>query len=189
VCALCVLAAHTATRCNMLQHATTYDDRKEVDSRVLFFAHTCKTERDTATQYTATYCNTLQHTAIPCMLLFARTCKTECDTATHCNTLQHTATHCNTLQYTAIYRNTPQYTACFSLRALARLSVTLQHTATHCNTLQYTAIHCNTPQYTAIQCVLLFARACRLNEKLVKFESGSSRRKCTQLAPLEGRGR
>jgi len=35
----------------------------------------------------ATYCNTLQHTATHCTLQH---------TATHCNTLQHTATHCNT---------------------------------------------------------------------------------------------
>ena len=36
-----------------------------------------------ASWYTFSICNTLQHTA------------------THCNTLQHTATHCNTLQHTA----------------------------------------------------------------------------------------
>ena len=62
----------------------------------------------TATQHTATHCNTLQHTATHCNTLQ--------HTATHCNALQHTATHCNTLQHTAPHCNT------------------LHHTATHCNT-------------------------------------------------------
>jgi len=59
--------------------------------------------------YSATHCNTLQHTA------------------THCNTLQHTATHCNTLLHTATLCNTLQHTAIHCN--------TLQHTTTHCNTI------------------------------------------------------
>ena len=64
-------------------------------------------------------------------------------TATHCNTLQHTATqetdvccvcvviHCNTLQHTAT-----QETAVCCVCVVIHCN-TLQHTATHCNTLQH----------------------------------------------------
>jgi len=78
-------------------------------------------------------------------------------TATHCNTLQHTATytatHCNTLQHTATYTSTHVCVLCGSdsqvyctvhiifecevvLNTFAGCAAT--HTATHCNT------HCNT---------------------------------------------
>jgi len=76
-----------------------------------------------ALQHTATPCNTLFYTVIPCTTLQ--------HPITHCNTLYHTATHYTTLQHT-----TPQCN-------------TLHHTATHrlvgyCNTppgglLQHTA--------------------------------------------------
>jgi len=64
--------------------------------------------------------------------------------ATHCNTLQHTASHCNTLQHTALhswYTLTYVYTAtqCNTLQHAATHCSTLQHTATHCNKLQHTA--------------------------------------------------
>jgi len=71
-------------------------------------------------QYTATHCNTLQHTAahstIKCFwILFVQP---------HAwALLQHIATHCSKLQHIA-----QPYNA-------------LHHTASHCNTLQYTATH------------------------------------------------
>jgi len=89
---------------------------------------------------TATYCNTLQHTATHC--------NTHCSShnsarrclyiATHCNALQHTATHCNILQ-----QHTAIGVTCGSV------VYTLRHTATHCNTQQHTATHCNTLRHTA----------------------------------------
>jgi len=71
---------------------------------------------------TATYCNTLQHSAI------------------HCNAPEHTATQCNALHRTATYYNT-----------LRKNGTTLQLTAIQFDTLQHTVIHCNTPQHTATQ--------------------------------------
>ena len=73
--------------------------------------------------YTATLCNTLQHTT------------------PRYNTLQHSATHRNTLHHTATHRNTPQHTATHRN--------TPQHPATPRNTLQHTAPHSTTPQHTA----------------------------------------
>ena len=81
-----------------------------------------------ASQTSATHCNTLQHTATPCNALQRTT--TQCNalqrTATHCNALQRTAAHCNALQRTAthctaLHRTTPHYT-------------TLHRTTPHCNT-------------------------------------------------------
>jgi len=72
-------------------------------------------------------------------------------TATHCNTLQHTATHCNTLQYTAIHCNTQCNTLqhIVTHRTTMQNTVThcntLQHTTTHRSTLHHTATHCKTP--------------------------------------------
>jgi len=65
----------------------------------------------------------------------------------HCNTLQtlqHTATHWNTLQHTA--------TDCNTLQHSATHYNTLQHTTTHYNTLQHTTTHCSTPQHSATHC-------------------------------------
>jgi len=93
---------HTETRCNTLQHTysseqyTRYQDMRA--ARIKTLAH----------KDTATYFNTLQHTAI------------------HCNT--H-ATHCNTLQHT----HSPEQYTCYQDMRAARLK-TLQHTATRCNT-------------------------------------------------------
>ena len=68
--------------------------------------------------YTATHCNTLQHTSKHCR---AEDCRevtmqhnrylTRCTpiSSTHCDTLRHTATHCSTLQYTATQCNTMQH--------------------------------------------------------------------------------
>jgi len=60
---------------------------------------------------------------------------TRCDTLQHTATLQHAASHCNTLQHNASHSNTLQRTATHC--------ITLQHTATHCNTLQHTATQRN----------------------------------------------
>ena len=64
-----------------------------------------------------TYCNTLQHIAIPCNTLQHSTA--------HYTTLQHTATHCNTLHHSAAHGGT------------------VPHSATQCNSLQHTPTHCN----------------------------------------------
>jgi len=97
-------------------------------------------------QRTATHCNTLQHTATPCLhesheMLISGAGESCVDnalqhTATHCNTLQHTATrtatHCNTL---------PVYVARYAYQR-HRLVVCRQRNAMHCNTLQHAATHC-----------------------------------------------
>ena len=84
--------------------------------------------------YTATQCNTLQHTG---------------PAATHCTTLQHAATHCITLQHIA---------QCSTLQRIEDVPCyVLQHAATHCNTLQHlqhTATHCNTLQHAATHCTM-----------------------------------
>ena len=112
----------------------------------IFFFHTaphCSTPQHTATQHTATHCNTLQYTA------------------THCNTLQHTATHvrrdwrnrsslarivhtathCNTLQHNGTHRNTLHHT-CDAMDAIVSPSRTQW---THYQKLQHSAPYCNTP--------------------------------------------
>ena len=103
-------------------------------------------------QRSATFCNTLQHTATHCNILHMHWTESVwynmLYTATHCNTLQHTATHCNTLQLTATHCNT-LYThwsefVCYNAQSTATHCNTLQHTKTHYNTLQHTATHCNT---------------------------------------------
>jgi len=96
----------------------------------------CNTLQHTATHYTtprlesvqqtATHCNTLQHTASQD---FA-SCSEAHNTATHYNALQHIATHCNTLHLKTL-RRTPKLKYC----------ITLEYVATHCNTLQHTAKH------------------------------------------------
>jgi len=48
-----------------------------------------------ALSYTATYCNTLQRTAVALPGLLES--HDDCDTETHCNTLQHAVKHCNAL--------------------------------------------------------------------------------------------
>ena len=104
----------------------------------------------TTLQYTATHCNTLQHTARDYAnyndeWYYADNTATHCKRLrqlqwrmvlcrVHCNALQHTVTHCNTLQHTATYCK----------RLCRQHSNTRQHTATHGNTLQHTATHCNT---------------------------------------------
>jgi len=64
-----------------------------VDFREVALSVETKKARPNAAQYpwSATHCNTPQHTA------------------THCNTLQHTATHCNTLQLLYCNKTTPHY--------------------------------------------------------------------------------
>ena len=70
-------------------------------------------QRQHTLQHTATYCNTLQHTAIcyntPICLRHERCLQLQRQhtlqhNATHCNTMQHTATQCNTLFHTATHR-------------------------------------------------------------------------------------
>jgi len=73
----------------------------------------------------ATFCNTLRHTAA------------------HCTILQHTASHCNTrntLQHTVTYRSTH----CNALQHSATLYDTLLHTLTLYDTLRPPAQYCNT---------------------------------------------
>jgi len=115
----------------------------------------------TALHRTASYCNTLQHTA---------TGNTHCNIlqriATHCNTLQHIATHCNALQHTATKCITETLEATPPSNSQARQA--LQHTATHCNTLQHTATHCNTLQPTATHCNTLQHIATHCNTLLTE---------------------
>jgi len=100
--------------------------------------------------YTATRCNTSQHTATlfnsPPSMSKSKVFLTLQHTATNYNTLQHAATRCNTLQHTATHGNTLQLTA---WRANPGPSETMQHTAKHYNTLQHSAALCNTPLYVA----------------------------------------
>jgi len=91
-------------------------------------------------QYTATHCNTLQHTAIHCHTLQY--------TTTYCSTIPRTAIHCHTLQYTAAQ----EYGSNQEVYAFIHARNTLQHAATHCHTLHYTTTHCNTPPHTATHC-------------------------------------
>jgi len=104
--------------------------------------------------HTASYRNTLQHTAPHCCGSarasgqqspgFTTNCNTLQPTATHSITLQHTATHCTTLHHTA-----PHYT---TLHHTAPHCITLHHTAPHCTTLHHTAPHCDTSHHTAPHC-------------------------------------
>ena len=120
--------------------------------------------------YTATHCNTLQHTcntlqqtATHCITTgdiigrwsdkhTARHCKIKarCSTlqhaATHCNTLQHTARHCNTICDVIKRWSDKLVLHCNALQHIATRCNTLQHTAKRCNTLQRTATHSNTLQ-------------------------------------------
>jgi len=102
----------------------------------------CDMTRHTATS--ATWLDTLQHTA------------------THCNTLQHTATHCSALQRSATLcstlRHTQHYMTQFQLEtAQGRPTlafapgVTWCSVRNYCNTMQRTATHCNS--YSAGNCV------------------------------------
>jgi len=82
-------------------------------------------------------------------------------TATHCNTLQHTAAHCNTPYTMPQYRqsvscgycNTLQHTATHHTQSISADKVYCVFTATHCNTLQHTT-H-NAPVQT--KCTVCFA--------------------------------
>ena len=67
---------------------------------------------------TATHCNSLKHTAAPCITLHSQHDATHCNTATHCtdtatycNTLYHTVPHCNTLQHTLQHTASRKHTA------------------------------------------------------------------------------
>jgi len=101
-----------------------------------------------ALQYTATYCNTPQHThdssgvsERSCFwdLLTNEVYRTLQHTATHCNTLQHTAAHCNTLQHTHDSSGVSERSCLWDL-----LSNEVHRTAAYCNTMKHTATHCNT---------------------------------------------
>ena len=102
--------------------------------------------------YSATHCNTLQHTAT-CrhILQHAATHRGTSSVDRYGSTsylsycpLQHTATHCNTLQHTA----TPKDNVAEVQNDTARHCKTLQDTATHCKTLQRTATHNHAHMYT-----------------------------------------
>jgi len=74
-------------------------------------------------------------------------------TATHCNTLQHTATHCaaNTLAFPYTRGQTnplvqvQSYLDIYTYETHCNIQ---KHTALHCNTLHHTATHCYTLQHT-----------------------------------------
>ena len=98
-----------------------------------------------ALQHTATPCNTLFYTVIPCTTLQhpITHCNTLYHTATHYTTLQHTTPQCNTLHHTATHRlvgycNTPpggllQHTAWWVARyGVASISRTLKITGLFC---------------------------------------------------------
>jgi len=108
---------NTATRCNVLQHATIFCNTLATQYRTL--QHACNT-----LQHTATYCNELLNIG------------TQGSTRLHNasgNTLQYMAVHSNTRQHTATHGTTRQHTATHSN--------TRQHTATHGNTRQHSATH------------------------------------------------
>jgi len=137
-----------------------------------------KMQRASAPQHTpaslgsATYCNTLQHTATHCNTLQQQNAAS-LGSATHtseswlCNTLQHTATHYTILRHEDLQHedsaslgtkllgatthcNTLQHAATHCTKQdSASLGSQLLGTTTHCNTLQHTATRCNTLQHTA----------------------------------------
>jgi len=76
-----------------------------------------------ALQHTATPCNTLFYTVIPCTTLQHPITHT----ATHYTTLQHITPHCNTRHHNATHYTTLQHTAWW-VTATHRLGL-LQHTA------------------------------------------------------------
>jgi len=100
----CNMLQCTATRCNTLQHTATHCDIQRISVKCTTLVEVCRdislqrtaTHCDTL-QQNATYTRdsvTCTTTREELWLQY---------TATHCNTLQHTATHCNTLQYSAAY--------------------------------------------------------------------------------------
>jgi len=114
-------------------------------------------------QYTATLCNTLQHSAksVPkpqgwqrSIPAYACTCGPHCNTllhtATRCNTMQHTAAHCKTLQHQYQDRRDDRGRRC--LLELVQVLQGMQplcpvHIAVCCSVLQFVA-EC----YIALQC-------------------------------------
>jgi len=141
------LQRNTATRCVL---GDTISPARLLRLRGGTFAQVDMLQRNTAT-----YCNTLQHTALR-LLRLRRITFAQVDT--HCNILQHTTTHYKTLQYTAA-RLLRRRRGTF-----AQVNTLKHNTATqHCNTLQHTAKHCSTPavslkgrlravQHTATHC-------------------------------------
>jgi len=123
---------HTASE---LQHIATNCKETSLQEEI---CHGRTIYRKINVEWTATHCNTLQHTATHCNR-----------TATHCNALQHSATLCNTLQHPA----TPcketylQEKICHERTIYRKRD--LEWTATPCNTLQHPTTPCNTLQHPA----------------------------------------
>jgi len=83
---------HTATCCNMLQHAAALQHTLQHTQIKIEYNHSCQTMTQRSLQHAATRCNTLQHAATRCNTLI--------HAATRCNTLQHAATRCSTCTHT-----------------------------------------------------------------------------------------
>jgi len=115
----------TFQNCNLKCCAGTGDFQK---SAAQWFAIAHWAEMRQA--FTASHCNTLQHTTTHCNTLQ--------HTATHCNTLQHTAAHCSTLQHAATHCNT---VICYSTLS-SELNVQTFATLSLLLVLQYEALRC-----------------------------------------------
>jgi len=100
----------------------------------------------TATQHTATHCNTLVAThmrtkrarnhSIQGQWKFLQHVRNSLQlAATPCHTLQHTATHCNTLATHLSTKSARNHSIHCPSKILQHTRNSLQHTATHCNTL------------------------------------------------------
>jgi len=140
--------SYTAANCNSLQHSATHPHtatRKQL-SRVRAYINCqvlCKNCNNTL-QHTATHCNTLQHTHTQTQLSRVRAFVNF--TASYCNTLLHSAvyihSHCNILQHTATHCTTQQHPAMHLHHDNTHKHCnTLQHIAAYCNalmTLQHT---------------------------------------------------
>jgi len=100
----CNTLRHTATHCNSLQQTAAHCNTQNTLPHP---ATPCNT-----LPHPATHCNTLQDKpyASPRIAAAKLPGVRNTFTATHCNTLQHTATHRNTLQHTATHCNTLQHT-------------------------------------------------------------------------------
>ena len=133
-------------------------------------ATNCHPLPHTATQHTATCCNTFPLKPLPQLLAYVPVpvlllCVPVPHTATQCNTLQHTATNCSTLHHAATCCNTLQHSnihlSCSGICACLRcccvcLCRTVQHSATPCQTQ---ATWCNTLQHSIAALICAFSCA------------------------------
>ena len=128
------------------------------------------THCNTATQYHTR--NTLQHTAMPSVLVTSEKSETEYPGNEHWPEppsfqkfvwLLFWQSSCKSISFKVPVIRLSNFSLCatsafrsailgLSIYHTAKYCNTLQHTATHCNTLQHTATHCNILQHTATNC-------------------------------------